>query len=392
MNPKYKENFEIELRKSLELYPEFHYFDCDIFQDIFAGSNIELYRRIRTPKGDFDFLAYFKDPNTSEEYKMYIDLRGTPEYGHCAYMPSSDYNFMIDGTDSQLWREDLPKWRKEYANLELPYLEVFNIGDIVSQISRVWDGLYDFRTLEELLNEYKAIKKSPGRINASPTHNKIVRHFQPHYLANQNITYQNPYLRRKLIQNRMKYKYKAEHELTTSELISGCRISNICETYSNFSPLWFKYFIEKYNVKSVYDPFGGWGHRMLGSHNLDSYIYNDISPSTFQGAVEIVDFLNLKNVELHNCDAINFKPLTDYKAVFTCPPYDNLETYEIPVKNFEELMDKGLNCGDKLYGIIIPEKFENLLNIGILLEKTPVNTAKSHFGKLNFEYLYVYRT
>lgn len=389
MSKEYKENFEFELRKSLELYPELHNFDKDIFKDLFINSGIELYENFKTPDGDFDFFAYFKDTD-GLEYRACIDLRGTPEYGHCAYFPTKDYDFTIDGVDLELWQSYLPNARKRYANLNYPYLEVFTLGDLNSQLSRLWDGLYDFSTPEILMSEYELIKRTPGRITAQPTQNKIIKHFNPHYFKNHNITYSNPTLRRKLIQNRMKYKYKAEHEISTKELLIGCRISKICETFSNFSPLWFKYFIEKYDIKSVYDPFGGWGHRLLGSHNLDLYIYNDISPMTYAGVKGITEFLSLKNVELYNCNAIDFKPTSQYEAVFTCPPYDNLEAFEIPVQDFKELMLKGLDCGSKLYGIVIPEKYENFLCIGKLLEKTPVNTIKSHFGKKNFEYLYVY--
>lgn len=380
------ECFERELKRSLSEYPEFHYFDSKIFKDCFLKSQIQVYDGIK----DHDFLLEFND--SGEIKHMNIDLYGYPEAGHCAYYPIKGYDFMLDGTDENLWKNVLPARRKELANEEYPTLEVFSLADLNSQISRIWDGLSYFYSETEMMNEYFNILKSPGTLYCNPSHNRIVKMFQPHLFDNQNLVYQNPYERRKLIQNRMKFKFKLEHEITTVDLIVGCRISGACQTFSYFSPLWFKYFIGKYQVKKVYDPFGGWGHRMLGSHNLDLYIYNDLSGKTYNGTKAISEFLSLKNVELHNCDAAEFKPESDFDAVFTCPPYDNLEEYEFPVSDFKALMRNALNCGSKLYGIVILEKYEPLLNIKELIEKSAINTSKSHFGKENLEFLYVYKS
>lgn len=380
------ECFERTLKESIKETPEFYYFNSSDFKDLFTKTDIEIYDGIK----DYDLLVCIPSGKENPKYyNLYVDLYGYDEAGHCAYFPKRDYDFSPDGVDLELWQKILPQRRALLG--DKPVLEVFNLQDLWSQIRRALFGLSFNYTEEDLFREYQNILKTKGDIKKPPTQNRIVKMFQQHLIFGEQLVYQNPERRRYLIQNRMKYLFKPEHLLTDHSLIGGCSISKMCQTYSFFSPLWFKYFIEKYNVKSVYDPFGGWGHRLLGSSNLDLYIYNDNSALTYNGVKNIAEFLNLKNVEFYNENAEDFKPKEQYEAVFTCPPYDDVEVYEHPIINFSNLLKEALNCGDKLYGVVLLEKFEHLLDIHELIEKTPVNTGKSHFGKNNFEFLYVFR-
>ena len=63
------------------------------------------------------------------------------------------------------------------------------------------------------------------------------------------------------------------HE-STHVLLRGFKISGIHYGYSHFNPLIIKKFLEDTNAKICYDPCGGWGHRILGSMNIDKYIEN----------------------------------------------------------------------------------------------------------------------
>ena len=110
-------------------------------------------------------------------------------------------------------------------------------------------------------------------------------------------------------------------------LLSGFKISRLYYGYSYFSPLWIKKFIEDYSIKSVYDPCGGWGHRMLGSSDLDLYIYNDIDKKVVDNIKTMKQNLNIANAIIYNKDASQFTPKEDYEAVFTCPPYYDVEIY-----------------------------------------------------------------
>ena len=379
------ENFERTLKESIKNNPEFYYFNSNDFKDLFVDTDIEIYEGIK----DYDLLMCIPTHQDNPKYlNLYVDLYGYDEAGHCAYFPKKDYEFIPEGVDLDLWQNILPQRRKLLD--DKPVLEIFNLQNIQSQIERALFGLRFDYTIESLKKEYENIKFQKGNIKKQPIYNRIIKTFQPHMFWGQQSVYKNPESRRSLIQNRMKYLFKPEHLLTDEELIGGCKIAQMCKTYSYFNPLWFKYFIEKYNVKTVYDPFGGWGHRLLGSHNLDLYIYNDNSELTFNGVKNICEFLSIQNVRLYNNDSNTFKPVESYEAVFTCPPYEDIEVYEHPIENYSKLIRNALDLGGKLYGIIILEKYEHLLKINKLIEKTPVNTSRSHFGKNNLEYLYVF--
>lgn len=100
-----------------------------------------------------------------------------------------------------------------------------------------------------------------------------------------------------------------------------------------------KAFIEEFNVKSIYDPCGGWGHRLLGSGDL-RYIYNDINKITYNNVIKINNHFKLNNKEFYNEDAatIDLTNIEQVDCIFTCPPYLNKEVYsDIGAENLNEL-------------------------------------------------------
>lgn len=138
----------------------------------------------------------------------------------------------------------------------------------------------------------------------------------------------NPIVRRDVIQNRVAYLHKPESELTPIEILRGFSKSGIHKGFSSFSPMVIKNFISDYNIHSIYDPCGGWGHRMLGAWNIE-YWYNDFNP-------ELVDAVrrmfccydNNSALKYFTCnDASTFTPHRKFDAVFTCPPYYDTEDY-----------------------------------------------------------------
>lgn len=145
------------------------------------------------------------------------------------------------------------------------------------------------------------------------------------------MLFKNPEIKEKLIENRVKYLFKPEEDINEKELLRGFKISGIHSGFSHFSPSWIKAFIEEFDIKSIYDPCGGWGHRYLGSTSI-RYIYNDIDPRSVSGVKKIRklfnSYCNKKSRALfYNEDAEFFTPKEKYDAVFTCPPYYNKEVY-----------------------------------------------------------------
>ena len=181
----------------------------------------------------------------------------------------------------------------------------------------------------QLFSEFKYYQNNIGKISSPNNKNYIVKYFQQdEFFKTEKILFQNKDIRDKLINNRMKYLNKNYDQLTVEDILYGFKRSGLYYGYSHFNPLTFKWFINNYNCKICFDPCGGWGHRLLGSNNLDLYIYNDLSTSIYNNVNNIIDFFNIRNVKTYNKDAYDFIPEENYDSMFTCPPYYNLEHYE----------------------------------------------------------------
>lgn len=286
-------------------------------------------------------------------------------------------------------------------------VKILNSKDEYDNIfaKQIKNGLHIDYTLDEIKKEFEYFKNTPGYITAQPNKNKIVLYFQQKNFYKKEIELfsTNKEIRDKLINNRIKYLNKSVNELQDKELLRGFKISSIGGNgYSHFSPLWTKYFAEKYNLKYVADPFGGWGHHMIGFAAANcKYIYNDLSHNTVEGVKRINDFLGT-NYTIIEGDAREFMIPFKCDGVFMCPPYYNLEHYECgdfsTVEEYNQLMlDVFDNCKSsnvKTIGIIIREDFEYLLKEGLgdWTTKEEVNTCLSHFNKdgKRKEYLYCY--
>lgn len=191
-------------------------------------------------------------------------------------------------------------------------------------------------TQEELYDEFFWYLDHPtGELTLRCNKNKIIKFFQQDtFYKHEKELWQNPEIRQKILLNRLKYLDKTPEELTTYDILSGFKKSAIYYGYSGFNPQlckWVYAWIEenvsiKMDDMIVYDPCGGWGHRMLGSTEVKRYIYNDLSKPTFDGVQAIKDYFEFFNAELHNEDCMTWSP-EEYNVMFTCPPYFNVESY-----------------------------------------------------------------
>ena len=257
----------------------------------------------------------------------------------------------------------------------------------------------------QLFYEFKYYQNNIGKISSPNNKNYIVKYFQQdEFFKTEKILFQNKDIRDKLINNRMKYLNKNYDQLTVEDILYGFKRSGLYYGYSHFNPLTFKWFINNYNCKICFDPCGGWGHRLLGSNNLDLYIYNDLSTSIYNNVNNIIDFFNIRNVKTYNKDAYDFIPEENYDSMFTCPPYYNLEHYECG--DFETYDDFLLliDClfyafyykeSCKYFGLVIREDlldndYKSLASEIYLIK----NKASKHIVKSinhhNNEYLYVF--
>lgn len=264
-------------------------------------------------------------------------------------------------------------------------------------------------TLSECKHEYDMICEKVGDLGSGHHLNKIVLTYQPHFYEVENNLWKNPDIRDFIIENRMKYIHKDEWELNDKEVLRAFKISGKHIGFSHFNPLWIKWFIEKYNVSSIYDPCCGWGHRLLGAHNI-RYIGNDLDNRTTEGLKKIITDFSMKDKTIYNNDCTIFSPPDDYEAVFTCPPYFNTEIYQGKIyeslEEFEIFLEKMFRNSMKpsvmVIGIVINQTYKDLLikvANGLeldIIEQVELGTQINHFQRSGTnrkaEHMIIFRT
>jgi hypothetical protein len=185
---------------------------------------------------------------------------------------------------------------------------------------------------KEIISELNNLQKHPGSYSSTPRRNKIVLTYQPHFYKVENQLWEDISIQKSLIQNRVKYLSKDknsqvdEKDLTEKELLRGFKISGIYKGFSHFDPKWTRAFINEFDVKVMYDPCGGWGHRLLGAMNI-WYHYNDADADSMNGCKRICNDLGIKHKTFTNHDAHTYTPDYLYDTVHTCPPYFDVEKY-----------------------------------------------------------------
>lgn len=131
-----------------------------------------------------------------------------------------------------------------------------------------------------------------------------------------------------LYANRYKYLNKLPNQLTDRMLLRAFRISGLHMGYTSFNSALMRQVIEKYNVKSVYDPCAGWGERMMTCGKLGvSYEGCDINSDLFSGYAKLAELIDGFKPVLHNNDSANQLVVSDADAIITCPPYKGIEVY-----------------------------------------------------------------
>lgn len=256
---------------------------------------------------------------------------------------------------------------------------------------------------EAQLREFERIQQqSKPYDKAFPNYNKIVLSYQPHFYEKERkfLAVKNNY--NKVLQNRQHYLNKTD--ITSKELLRGCKIAGYLTGYSHFSPFWIKYFIEQYNIQSIYDPTGGWGHRLLGAHNI-KYIYNDIWSKSCNGVKKIISDFALSDKTVYNQDCTQFTPEEEYECIFTCPPYYNTEIYNNgsfeSVEAYSQFLQDMFRCAIKpsvrIIAIVISSEWESVLinACPFALHKTEVmGKHQHHFNRSNqtttIEKLYIF--
>lgn len=216
---------------------------------------------------------------------------------------------------------------------------------------------------------------------------KIIRHFYKNIFDSNQYNHLSPSaawndknIMRYVIANRLQYKGYCNDEIVRN----GLSITKLAPKVSIFKPYLAKLLISNYlsDFDTIFDPFSGFGGRMLGTHaSGKTYIGYDINKTTVDISTavckkfNIAAALNAKDIflcnnEIHDC-------------LFTCPPYG---LKEIWVKNqvnksCDEWIDECLarfKCKKYLFVVDNTDKYKD--NIVECLKN------QSHFNT-NYEYV-----
>lgn len=281
--------------------------------------------------------------------------------------------------------EDVLKTLCNYKNYQ-PLWE----SDNLSKSTKI---IYPFTyTDDELKQEYKTIGNLTSKYFNRMECNKNILHFQHHFYEKEiNLLNSAPETFNKVLENRKKY-LNSEH-ITVPQLIRGLKISGIYYGFSHFSYRVMKQFIQDYKPTTIYDPCGGWGHRLLASGDIP-YIYNDLWDKSVKGVGEMIKFHNLQHKTVYSEDCTKFTPKEQYDAVFTCPPYYNTEIYnDQPYTTLEEyyefltlLIDKSVLNSVHIFGMVIDETYGDkvlqlLKNKGFQVNVIKLEKQTHHFSR-----------
>lgn len=204
----------------------------------------------------------------------------------------------------------------------------------------------------------------------------------------------------KLYLNRWKYTNKLPYELSDSEILQGFKISGIYRGYSVFDNKAMLTVLDKYNIKSVFDPCAGWGERMLTCYSKGiDYLGLDINDGLRNGYSNLKTVLNLVNQEVIIKDSSECVPHETFDAVITCPPYGNLEIYSdkgaenLSDENFilwwEKIVSNVFNSNIQYFCFQINQKWKTRLSdvveeLGFtFLEEIELKKQVSHFNRNN---------
>lgn len=249
---------------------------------------------------------------------------------------------------------------------------------------------------EECAKEVRRMRTKVGVFKSTAFFNKAVLTYQPHFFEKEKAMWKENAngLRRWILDNRWKYIYKDEYQINDKEVLRGFKISGKHIGYTHFNPLWIKAFIEKYGVKSLYDPCAGWGHRLIGAQDIH-YIGNDFDSRTVAGLRRMVSEFCMMDKVLYCKDCREFTPIEEYEAVFTCPPYFNIESYNgktfKDIHDFDDFLDrmleKAVTPAVRVVGIVMNGTYtENVLKAarknGLkLLETIELGRKANHFQR-----------
>ena len=249
---------------------------------------------------------------------------------------------------------------------------------------KTWDFPYQEYEDKELKNEWENLKKRKSSQKYSSSFNsKLIRYFHRSLYSCNKEGKKSPteywdYLKTnfnaysRIYNNRIKYaetsianKFREDGLMRPETLRDGFSILHIAPCVSYFKPTLAKDLIEDFlgDCNTIFDPFSGYSGRMLGTLAAGkNYIGIDINETTINESRNLLNYLGL-NADIRNDNIFNIGG--SYDALFTCPPYENIEIWgdkDLFPKTCDEWIDeclKRFNCKKYLFVINNTEKYKD---------------------------------
>lgn len=365
----------------------------------------------------YPFLCDFYIPSRD----MYIELNATWTHGHHWYHsnPIEDDNVLQfwheKGTEYyqnaiQTWTERDVKKRQIASQNRLNYV-VFWYDDL--QDVDLWFGMncpdgqdwnreYSWLPQRVLTFDCTIFEKQTATQASMLAKQYQFPVFYHRELAmwNQNALYKGVPVQAFLYINRYHYLKKLPHELSNMALLSGFSIAGIIKNYTKFDYTLMERILQNYNdIDGIYDPFAGWGERMLCAHNCGQfYVGYDINQHLYDGYTNMIRDLVLQGVMFEVQDSTNMEMPCSCDTVITCPPYHNIERYTsegLETLSYMSFLDKwrtivGHCCVAKYFCFQINQKLRNDMTaivedagFELVQELSYDKVSSSHFTRKN---------
>lgn len=305
------------------------------------------------------------------------------------------------------------------------------IANFLFDYFRTYDFPYPKYDEDLLIKNFNSLKKSKlkyynkeiilsgNNINAGT---EIFKHFCEHYfdvrssdMPSMIEAFNNDDILKGTIKNILGITYKECYGITGNMLRRGMIRSYTAFGASIFKPSVAKFIYDKFapNNSVVLDISAGFGQRMLGasaSNKVHKYIGLDPWQKTIDSLNKMKDFLELKNIELHNIGSEKFcDENLKVDFCFSSPPFFNKEIYSsdesqayfgrtfdefvvqwwVPtVNNVWRMLNKDglfvVNMNKEMF-----EKMMKTINNFKLIDTYNIQYRRSNLGKNSFDYFFI---
>ena len=268
---------------------------------------------------------------SSNEIQQFIEVWTRKDVEKRDYLSKCNLNYVSfwDGKnfeDAKLWfGMDMPDG-KDYLR-EYSWLPDKDLSSWQWEWPELKKGINIAINAARAMNGHEFYKREIALWNENPYYDNKWGNLQARLYANR-FKYQNSGTHK---EDNQYYRGKLPDEINELELLRGFGISSVLNAYTVFNNSLMSEVIEKYDIKSIYDPCAGWGERGFTAAVMGvSYFGVDINPKVVDGGRKMIGHYNLpRDKYSYICsDSSKYNVQNRmHDAVISCPPYFDTEHY-----------------------------------------------------------------